>query len=182
MRPVPSFSDGHGSFFDPSGLRVRRVTVKLQARPVGLARRRKRSKMRHHVAMRGHAFASCLQVLTAALVIALGSGLGLPGLVRAFAPAESHVCTCASGGTHSACPVCNPSSHERRAPRSAIEGLPCGERTSALAVVVEPAITPVAIPAADVPFECARARRDVLPRPHTVFLERATPPPRCPST
>ena len=132
--------------------------------------------------MRAHGLATWLRLLVAALVLSLGSGMGLPGLVRTLVPADGHVCTCASGGVHRSCPVCNPSQHERRSPQLSIDGVPCGERTTAVAALGDPAIVQQAFASAAAAFAYKKAFRHVQPRPDSVFLERATPPPRSPST
>jgi hypothetical protein len=131
--------------------------------------------------MAAHRMQPLLGVLLAALMLTLGSGVGLPGLVRAMTTASSHVCTCASGGTHSSCPVCNASLPNRGSLVLAIEGVPCGERPNALGASCEPALASVARNLLPVPFTYSTAWTDGLPTPDAVFLERATPPPRQPS-
>ena len=127
--------------------------------------------------MRRRGLAPWLKFLLVALILALGSGAGLPGLVRAMAATSNHVCTCTSGGAHSSCPICNPSLHERD-PVSAIDGVPCGERPTALGDACEPAIAPVVGSKLSIPVAYLRLERDVLLEPATVFLEPGSPPPR----
>jgi hypothetical protein len=117
-------------------------------------------------------------VLVAAMVMMLGCGRGLPGIVRTLVGTE-HVCTCASGGSHAACPVCNTSL--LREPRShvrTIEGVPCGEKR----LLIEVASDPV-LPSALSPMEPAPASRVLraspLPAaPRDAFVERRSRPPR----
>lgn len=117
--------------------------------------------------------------LIAILIAMVASGSGLPGLVRALSTTPTHVCTCASGGSHASCPVCNPASHDgRRSREPAADGAPCGERGVPMVAVSEPG-------APTAPFQCALVvavrqrivvpeRRDVEDRP----AEPETPPPR----
>lgn len=128
--------------------------------------------------MRARSLACWLRVVLAALIIAMGCGAGLPGIARALAAARAHVCTCASGGTHASCPVCNRSLGSGRSRVTEVDGVPCGERPSAidracdLAVVREPGDLLVTR------FVRLGARRDVLASPHTALSEPPTPPPR----
>src|ERR1700733_14152833 len=72
---------------------------------------------------------SRLQIVVAILVAMLGCGNGLSGIVHALNDAASHVCTCANGGDHASCPVCNPVLREHRASSvPALEGAPGGAR------------------------------------------------------
>ena len=104
------------------------------------------SKMRGQVvAMRAllHPVRS-LVPLIAILVAMLSAGAGLPGLVRVLSGASSHVCTCASGGTHASCTVCNPTPRDpHRSSRPEAEGAPCGGRGVAVAMAGEPGALPL---------------------------------------
>ena len=105
-----------------------------------------------------------LYLTLAALMMALGTGAGLPGWVGALAPEAGHVCTSARGGSHSSCPLCNARlerTHKR--PRRI---------ASDLGVVPSPL---AAFPAR---FEWPRAPRDVALVPDIASIEPPTPPPR----
>jgi hypothetical protein len=120
-----------------------------------------------------------LAPVIAILVAMLAGGSGLPGLVRALSGASAHVCTCASGGTHASCPVCNLGSRgHRRSSRPEAEGVPCGGRGVAVLAAGDPSALPV--PFQDVLVAVVRQRivapeqRDIEDR----SAEPATPPPR----
>jgi hypothetical protein len=117
-----------------------------------------------------------LALVIIALMLAAGSGLG--GLVSAFAPVV-HVCTCSSGGSHSACPVCNPrlSTHPR-SPEPAVEGRPCGDGRYAVAAVGEPGILPMLRVELVPPFVRAAPPCDEDIRTDERTIEPSTPPPR----
>jgi hypothetical protein len=119
--------------------------------------------------------------LAAGIVVAviLGGGNGLPGIVWALSGAGEHVCTCASGGSHASCPVCNHALQERsRSHLPSVDGLPCGDRRIAggpmgevatlqhARVHLVPAVSGVAAASAD---PVSLPDRD---------LEPVTPPPR----
>ena len=129
------------------------------------------------------ALVSHLQLVIAILVVMLAAGRGLPGIVSALHAEPSHVCTCASGGDHASCPVCNKTLDEKR-PSTHVEarGVPCGNgRVLAIAdgeVVTLPA--PVAIVARRLERLPAPSARPVsIPQ---VVREPATPPPRSAAT
>jgi hypothetical protein len=128
------------------------------------------------------ALVSHLQVVVAILVAMLALGKGLPGIVSTVHDAHSHVCTCASGGDHASCPVCNRTLVEHRSSRPAAQGTPCGKGHVGDAASGEVVILPA--PAAPVarPLERleAPAARTVAIR--QVSLEPSTPPPRSAST
>jgi hypothetical protein len=122
---------------------------------------------------------SWLRIVLAVLVLSLGGGSGTPGLVRALAAADSHVCTCASGGSHAACPVCNPMTFEKAHSRhSSVNGTPCGETRTSLWGASEPGVVPAASRIVEAPSVRLRSVRALAPRPDTVVLRPATPPPR----
>jgi hypothetical protein len=78
---------------------------------------------------------SRFQIVIAVLVAMLGAGSGLPGIAHALSNTATHVCTCATGGQHASCPVCNPRLAEHRTSRApAVEGVPCGDRQVAAAI------------------------------------------------
>ncbi|HZU82809.1 MAG TPA: hypothetical protein VE987_07830 [Polyangiaceae bacterium] len=115
--------------------------------------------------------------VVAALVVTLGTGAGLPGVVRALTASSGHVCTCATGGSHAACPVCNPSLSASRSHELAIDGRPCGGGRLAVGegdsgLVPEFGASPRA------PFTKATAWRPEARPPTSVPDEPLTPPPR----
>jgi len=119
--------------------------------------------------------------LAAGIVVAviLGGGNGLPGIVWALSGAGEHVCTCASGGSHASCPVCNHALQERsRSHLPAVDGLPCGDRRIAAGPMGEEATIPQAlvrlVPAVS---GVAAASADPIGPPDR-DLEPVTPPPR----
>ncbi len=126
-----------------------------------------------------HVLVPRLRLLVAVLALVLGAGSGLPGIVRALVGAGEHVCTCAAGGDHASCPVCNPGlleHHRSRAP--ACERLPCGSGAFAAFAGGEVSILP---PAASIPariLERTPLSRAVSRARLDVPLEPATPPPR----
>jgi hypothetical protein len=129
------------------------------------------------------ALVSHLQIVAAILIAMLAMGRGLPGIVSALRDAPSHVCTCASGGDHASCPVCNKTLEEHRAsPCPEAKRVPCGNGHVADAasgeVVTLPA--PVALVARSLEKLDAPSARYVVIR--QFLLEPATPPPRSAST
>ncbi|HXX69363.1 MAG TPA: hypothetical protein VEK07_19415 [Polyangiaceae bacterium] len=119
-----------------------------------------------------------LRGIVAVLVMLLGAGNGLSGLVRAFAPRE-HVCTCASGGSHASCPVCNPSLGRKTSSRlSTVDGVPCGEPRGAVQVAGDPALAARPPLVAPCPFAPAFAQSAFCRDLDDVPLEPTTPPPR----
>jgi hypothetical protein len=143
-----------------------------------LAKRIDPSQNHHAVPMRTRTLALWLRVVLAALIMALGSGAGLPGLVRALASTQSHVCTCASGTSHSACPVCSPSLRDTRSRFPAVDGVPCGERRTANVLGCELGVVPLSSALSVLSFEPANVAREVTLSPDTAFAEPPTPPPR----
>ena len=119
-----------------------------------------------------------IRIVLGALVLTIGFGVGLPGIARALAQTRNHVCTCASGGAHASCPVCNHSLASRRSGVIEVNGVPCGDRPLGigdardLAVVRQPCELLVAR------FVRASARRDGLISLDWVSAEPPTPPPR----
>jgi len=119
-----------------------------------------------------------LQIVIALLVAMLAAGRGLPGLIQAARGMEAHVCTCAAGADHASCPVCNRALENRRSPRPAAEGVPCGPRgvmTDAEGDVgtLPPVVLALVPPSARLP-----APRALTPEDRDIPLEPATPPPR----
>jgi hypothetical protein len=111
-------------------------------------------------------------------MVSLGCGVGLPGIVSALAPADSHVCTCASGGSHATCPVCNPGAHAHASHRVALDGVPCGEKRIAVGDGCGPVVAASAPIVMSCPFARLRAEFGVTPAPADAPAERSTPPPR----
>jgi hypothetical protein len=132
-------------------------------------------KMPRAVAMRPQArTARAFVPIVAILIAMLTGGSGLAGLVRVLGPAHAHVCTCASGGSHAACPVCNPSLAES----PAVDGVPCGGQRSACVVASDPVtlrVTPTVVEPPAVRQSVASTPRRQL---EDVSLEPKIPPPR----
>jgi hypothetical protein len=128
--------------------------------------------------MRRRRWPSWLRLVVASLVVALGSGSGLPGLVRALAPPVGHVCTCASGGSHGSCPVCNGSHLATPSRLCALRGVPCGEDRLGLGVGCELGVLPGAGEDPRPAFERAGPACQADLAPELAFVEPATPPPR----
>jgi hypothetical protein len=117
--------------------------------------------------------------LIAILIAMLAAGAGLPGLVRVLSGASSHVCTCASGGTHASCPVCNPAPRDQhRSSRPEAEGPPCGGRGVAVATASEPGALPVHFPGLVTLAVRLRIPWPALPDIEDPAVEPPTPPPR----
>ncbi len=122
--------------------------------------------------------ARSLMPLLAVVVAMLVAGPGLPGIVASLGPGTSHVCTCASGGSHAACPICNGSLASRRSHRVEARGVPCGERRLA-GDTVEAGI--VAAPVARLQSAAVMrlpAALFELPPFEDVPFDPSTPPPR----
>ncbi len=119
-----------------------------------------------------------VRLVVAAVLVSLGCGVGLPGIVSALTTADSHVCTCASGGSHAACPVCNPGAHAHASRHVALDGMPCGEKRVAVGDGCAPAVGVSAPVVMSCPFVRLRAELGVTPAPGDAPAERATPPPR----
>ena len=124
-----------------------------------------------------------LHIVLAILVAMLAAGRGLPGLVLALHGPATHVCTCASGGDHQSCPVCNPPLTEhRRSSAPAAQPLPCGDSRVAVGAPGEVSTLPA-------PLLAVRAAAAWVPAPRAealaveqVALEPSTPPPRASTT
>jgi hypothetical protein len=120
-----------------------------------------------------------LQLVVAALVAVLAAGSGVAGLVSALSGPPAHVCTCASGGSHARCPVCNPSlGRHQRCAMPLVDGAPCGERSFSVGAGFEPMLAAAAC-AAIVPPSMRVATRPASPRSYRDVENRpAIPPPR----
>src|SRR5579884_1695727 len=93
--------------------------------------------------MHMRAWLPLLRMAVALAVAVLACGNGLPGLVGALSESADHVCTCASGGSHASCPVCNRAVlGARPAKRPHADGIPCGDRRAAVGVAGEPGVLP----------------------------------------
>jgi hypothetical protein len=123
--------------------------------------------------------------VAAILVAMLAMGRGLPGIVRALQAERSHVCTCATGGDHASCPVCNgtiASGEHRRSSSAEAKGVPCGEGRFAVTACGEPGTLPSAIGVVLGRVERVDAPRTPGIAVPDVLLEPATPPPRSAAT
>ena len=118
--------------------------------------------------------------LVLAIVVAmLAAGRGLPGLVTALSGSTTHVCTCASGGDHASCPVCNATANEnRRSPRPAAQGVPCGDPRVAVSAPGEVSTLPAPVLAVAPASAWVGAVRPAKPDIEQIILEPSTPPPR----
>ena len=122
---------------------------------------------------------SRLHLIVAIVVTMLAAGNGLPGIERALGDAAAHVCTCANGGDHASCPVCNPTLLEhRRSSHPVADGVPCGSRR--LATTASSDVTTLPSPLVGV---VSRIERGPAPRSRRLFVEQAflepaIPPPR----
>jgi hypothetical protein len=129
--------------------------------------------------LRMRALAAHLQVVVAVLVAMLAMGRGLPGIVAAVVDAPSHVCTCAAGGDHASCPVCNQTLSEKAPPRHVeARGAPCGKGQVGDLATGEMGTLPACVTLSLAPLArvaVVRARSAFVER---VPLEPATPPPR----
>jgi hypothetical protein len=118
--------------------------------------------------------------LVVAMVVAMpAAGRGLPGLVEAIRGPATHVCTCASGGDHASCPVCNGALTERRpSPHAVAEGVPCGDSRTALSAPGDVGTLP-AVPGDVAPASVwGRASSPQGITVDDVIPEPTTPPPR----
>ncbi len=120
-----------------------------------------------------------LRIVLAILVAMVGLGRGLPGIVQTLIGPPSHVCTCAAGGDHAACPVCNPTLAEHhRSGEPAADGVPCGDPRVAIGAPGEVSTLPAP------QLGLVRiAEWTPAPRPERIIVEDvipepATPPPR----
>jgi hypothetical protein len=126
---------------------------------------------------------SRFHLVVAILVAMLAAGSGLPGLVRVLSNADAHVCTCASGGAHASCPVCNPSLGEHTRSRGpAVDGVPCGEGRVGVAAPSQPATLPAPLLGTSSPGTLVPAPRAEWIALEEGISEPATPPPRIAST
>jgi len=120
-----------------------------------------------------------VHILVAALVAVLAAGAGLGGFVRAMTGPSEHVCTCATGGTHATCPVCNPKLHEeRRSTVPALDGAPCGDQLGAVQAAVDPGVLPAPWLGPAPAVETTRVPEAARAAPDAPALTPATPPPR----
>lgn len=120
---------------------------------------------------------TAVSLLVAVLAVMLSCGNGLPGIVRTVMGTE-HVCTCARGGSHASCPVCNPSLHEGRSRTPALEGVPCGDGRLATAVGADPAVIPVPCAVVAASVSGIEVPQPVAGAPPKEFVQPSTPPPR----
>jgi hypothetical protein len=109
----------------------------------------------------------------------MGAGNGLPGLVQALSGTDGHVCTCASGGSHASCPVCNHATGASTGSRLAsAQGVPCGDHRVVAAASCDPGTLPapfVALAQVVRRVDTPLADEARAPERH---VEPATPPPR----
>ncbi len=133
--------------------------------------------MRVSSSMRTARAVPVVSLLVAVLAVMLGCGNGLPGIVRTVIGTE-HVCTCASGGSHASCPVCNPSLREGRPPAPALEGVPCGDGRLATVVAADPAVIPVPCAVVAASVSGIEVPQPVAGAPPEQFVQPSTPPPR----
>lgn len=118
------------------------------------------------------------RLVIVALVATLAAGSGLSGLVKALG-ASGHVCMCMSGGSHAACPVCNPHlASADRATGPSVDGLPCGDKRVTLDVASEPALVPAGAVVLAVPYVRGAAPGFESGIPPRLWREPPTPPPR----
>lgn len=124
-----------------------------------------------------------LYVVLAILVAMLAAGRGLPGLVGALHGPAAHVCTCASGGDHAACPACNPLFTEhRQSTRPAAQGVPCGDSRLAVGAPGEVSTLPSPLVGMAPAGAWVRAPQTQSLPVEQVIAEPATPPPRSQTT
>jgi hypothetical protein len=124
-----------------------------------------------------------LHIVLGILVAMLAAGRGLPGLVLALHGPDTHVCTCASGGDHQSCPVCNPPLLEhRRSSAPAAQPVPCGDSRAFVGAAGDVSTLPAPLlgigPAGawvHAPHSQRLAIEQVIPDP-------TTPPPRAAAT
>jgi hypothetical protein len=128
-------------------------------------------------------FRLALVIALAAVAAILAAGRGLPGLTLALQGSAAHVCTCASGGDHATCPVCNGSLREpSRSREPAAHPVPCGDPRVAIGSPAD--VSTLSSPLAALARPDAwvavprRERSDVK----QVFAEPSTPPPRVAAT
>lgn len=120
-----------------------------------------------------------VRLLVAVLVAVLTAGAGLGGFVRAFAGTPEHVCTCATGGTHASCPVCNPKlREEKRSAAPAFDGVPCGDGAGAVQTAADPGVLPAPWLAPAPAIERSVTARPLLALHGRLVIEPPTPPPR----
>src|SRR5579872_3624054 len=128
--------------------------------------------------MRRPALKALTRLVVVALIAILAAGSGLSGLVQALG-APGHVCMCMSGGSHAACPVCNPHlSGADRPTGPSVDGAPCGDKRVALDVVSEPALLPAGALTLEVPYVRAGVLLLECGCPPRLGPEPPTPPPR----
>jgi hypothetical protein len=124
-----------------------------------------------------------LHIVLAILVAMLAAGRGLPGLVSTLQGPATHVCTCASGGDHQSCPVCNPPLTEhRRSSAPAAQPLPCGDSRVAVGATGDVSTLPaplLGVRAAAAWVRAPRAQRLAIEQ---VIPDPTTPPPRAATT
>lgn len=113
------------------------------------------------------------------LVAMLATGRGLPGFVQAARADQTHVCTCATGGDHASCPVCNPALAEQPySSAPAVRGVPCGGSNVVDLAAGEASTLPRPIFALARPFVRLAVPHLVSPAERDILIEPAIPPPR----
>jgi hypothetical protein len=128
-------------------------------------------------------FPLALAIALAVVASVLGAGRGLPGLTLALRGADAHVCTCASGGDHATCPICNGSLREHRpSRRPAADAIPCGDPRVTIGAPSE--VSTLAAPLLGLARPYAWVARPLRQRSSVqqIILEPSTPPPRAAAT
>ena len=124
-------------------------------------------------------FRLAVAIVIAMVVVFLGAGRGLPGLVTALSGSTTHVCTCATGGDHASCPVCNAAATEQhRSARPAVQGVPCGDPRVAVGTPSEASMLPAPLLAVAPASAWIGAPRPTKTDIEQIILEPSTPPPR----
>jgi hypothetical protein len=123
-------------------------------------------------------FRLAVAIVIAMVALIMGAGHGLPGLVTAMSGSTTHVCTCASGGDHASCPVCNATATAHRSARPAAQGVPCGDPRVAVGTPGEASMLPAPLLAVAPASTWIGAPRPAKADIEQIILEPSTPPPR----